>query len=73
MSPIPVRVNGDLKKAFYQKNWWKFWKTKDTEKVMSELSWICQECGQAHYDRDTKKCVMCHSKRYITKGGDEKI
>jgi len=45
----------------------------DSESGISELSWICQECGQAHYDRDTKRCVNCDIMRYrslsqITKG-----
>jgi len=31
--------------------------------TLSELSWICVKCGQAHYDRDTKNCVKCKQER----------
>ena len=33
---------------------------------MSELSWICQVCGQAHYDRGVDTCVQCLTPRQKT-------
>lgn len=35
---------------------------------MTELSWICQTCGQAHYDKDTDPCVKCLTPRQKTLG-----
>ena len=36
------------------------------ESGMSDLSWICLTCGQAHYDRKTGSCIACLTPRQKT-------